>query len=52
LSFALILEEMKFELATHDLMEAKLPITTIAWPLGYQEVSAFTHTSNDGTEEA
>jgi AraC-like DNA-binding protein len=25
------------------LMEADLPITTIAWLLGYQEVSAFTH---------
>jgi AraC-like DNA-binding protein len=43
LSFAVILDEMKFELATHYLMKADLPITTIAWLLGYQEVSAFTH---------
>jgi AraC-like DNA-binding protein len=43
LSFTVILDEMKFELARHYLMEADLPITTIAWLLGYQEVSAFTH---------
>jgi AraC-like DNA-binding protein len=43
LSFSVILDEMKFELATHYLIEADLPITTIAWLLGYQEVSAFTH---------
>jgi len=43
LSFTVILDEMKFDLAKHYLMEANLPITTIAWLLGYQEVSAFTH---------
>jgi AraC-like DNA-binding protein len=43
LSFTVILDEMKFDLAKHYLMEADLPITTIAWLLGYQEVSAFTH---------
>jgi AraC-like DNA-binding protein len=43
LSFAVVLDEMKFDLAKHYLMEADLPITTIAWLLGYQEVSAFTH---------
>jgi AraC-like DNA-binding protein len=44
LSFAVILdEEMKFDLARHYLMEADLPITTIAWLSGYQEASAFTH---------
>jgi AraC-like DNA-binding protein len=43
LSFTAILDEMKFDLAKHYLMEADLPITTIAWLLGYQEVSAFTH---------
>jgi AraC-like DNA-binding protein len=42
LSFTIILDEMKFDLARHYLMEADLPITTIAWLLGYQEVSAFT----------
>jgi AraC-like DNA-binding protein len=43
LSFTVILDEMKFELAKHHLMEPDLPITTIAWLLGYQEISAFTH---------
>jgi AraC-like DNA-binding protein len=43
LSFTGVLDEMKFDLAKHYLMEAGLPITTIAWLLGYQEVSAFTH---------
>jgi AraC-like DNA-binding protein len=43
LSFTVILDEMKFDLAKHYLMEADLPITTIAWLLGYQEASAFTH---------
>lgn len=43
LSFAVILDEMKFDLARHYLIEADLPITTIAWLLGYQEASAFTH---------
>jgi AraC-like DNA-binding protein len=43
LSFTVILDEMKFDLAKQHLMEADLPITTIAWLLGYQEVSAFTH---------
>jgi AraC-like DNA-binding protein len=42
-SFTVILDEMKYDLAEHYLMEADLPITTIAWLLGYQEVSAFTH---------
>jgi AraC-like DNA-binding protein len=43
LSFTVILDEMKCGLAKHYLGEADLPITTIAWLLGYQEVSAFTH---------
>jgi AraC-like DNA-binding protein len=43
LSFTAILDEMKCSLAKHYLGEADLPITTIAWLLGYQEVSAFTH---------
>jgi AraC-like DNA-binding protein len=43
LSFTAILDEMKFDLAKHYLMEADLPISTIAWLLGYQEVSAFSH---------
>jgi AraC-like DNA-binding protein len=43
LSFTVILNEMKCDLAKRYLMEADLPITTIAWLLGYQEISAFTH---------
>jgi AraC-like DNA-binding protein len=43
LSFTSILDALKFDLAKHYLEEAGLPITTIAWLLGYQEVSAFTH---------
>ncbi|THD61923.1 MAG: AraC family transcriptional regulator [Bradyrhizobium sp.] len=43
LSFTTILDETKCDLATHYLSQADLPITTIAWLLGYQEVSAFTH---------
>jgi AraC-like DNA-binding protein len=43
LSFTVILDEMKRDLAKRYLREADLPITTIAWLLGYQEVSAFTH---------
>jgi AraC-like DNA-binding protein len=43
LSFTVILDEMKFDLARQHLTEADLPISTIAWLLGYREVSAFTH---------
>ena len=43
LTFAQILEELKLGLAVVYLQEADLPISEIAWLLGYQEVSAFTH---------
>jgi AraC-like DNA-binding protein len=43
LSFTAILDALRSDLAKHYLAEADLPITTIAWLLGYQEVSAFTH---------
>jgi AraC-like DNA-binding protein len=43
LSFTAVLDALKFDLAKHYLGEATLPITTIAWLLGYQETSAFTH---------
>jgi AraC-like DNA-binding protein len=43
LTFAQILEELKLGLAVAYLQEADLPISEIAWLLGYQEVSAFTH---------
>jgi AraC-like DNA-binding protein len=43
LSFTSILDVLRFDLAMHYLKEADVPITTIAWLLGYQEASAFTH---------
>jgi AraC-like DNA-binding protein len=42
-SFTAVLDELKHDLAKHYLSESGVPITTIAWLLGYQEVSAFTH---------
>jgi AraC-like DNA-binding protein len=50
-SFTAILDEMKCSLAKRYLGEANLPITTIAWLLGYQEVSAFTHAFKRWTGE-
>jgi AraC-like DNA-binding protein len=43
LSFTVVLDELRRDLAKHYLNAAEAPITTIAWLLGYQEVSAFTH---------
>jgi AraC-like DNA-binding protein len=42
-SFTAVLDELRRDLTKHYLSEAGVPITTIAWLLGYQEVSAFTH---------
>src|SRR5262245_2062931 len=43
LSFGEILSRLRSDLATHYLGEAKLPISQIAWLVGYQGVSAFSH---------
>ena len=43
LTFSEIAEEMKHDLARHYLRDGDLPISQIAWLLGYREVSAFTH---------
>jgi AraC-like DNA-binding protein len=43
LTFFGIQEAMRQELARHYLADASLPISRIAWLLGFQEVSAFTH---------
>ena len=43
LTFAGILDELKLELAKRYLQEKDLPISEIAWLLGYRESSAFTH---------
>lgn len=42
LSFSIILHDLKLDLAKRYLQEG-LPISRIAWLLGYREVSAFTH---------
>jgi AraC-like DNA-binding protein len=42
-TFAGILEDLRFELAKHHLAERDLSITRIACLLGYTEVSAFSH---------
>ena len=42
-TFSAILDELRTDLAKSYLSEENLPISEIAWLLGYQEVSAFTH---------
>jgi AraC-like DNA-binding protein len=42
-TFLKILEEMRKDLAQHYLKDARLSVSQIAWLLGFQEVSAFTH---------
>jgi len=43
LTFARILDEMRRDLAQHYLRDDRLPVSRIAWLLGFQEVGAFTH---------
>jgi AraC-like DNA-binding protein len=43
LAFAQVLDEMRTELAEGYLKDRSLSITHIAWLLGFQEASAFTH---------
>ncbi|HEX4408055.1 MAG TPA: AraC family transcriptional regulator ligand-binding domain-containing protein [Xanthobacteraceae bacterium] len=43
LTFARILEEFRLALAKRYLAEHDLPVSRIAWLLGYTEVSAFSH---------
>jgi AraC-like DNA-binding protein len=43
LTFSDISEKLKADLARHHLKDGDLPISQIAWLLGYREVSAFTH---------
>ena len=42
-AFAEILEETRAALAKRYLAERNLPVTEIAWLLGYSEVSSFSH---------
>jgi AraC-like DNA-binding protein len=43
LTFSQISEELKGNLAKHYLRNGDLPISQVAWLLGYREISAFTH---------
>lgn len=43
LTFSVIAEELKADLARRYLKDGDLPISEIAWLVGYREVSAFTH---------
>jgi AraC-like DNA-binding protein len=43
ISFLDVLEDLKFELAKRYLREPNLPISEIAWLLGYADSSAFSH---------
>jgi AraC-like DNA-binding protein len=43
LTFSKISEEFKGNLAKHYLRNGDLPISQVAWLLGYREISAFTH---------
>jgi AraC-like DNA-binding protein len=38
-----VLEQLREVLATRYLREQELPISQIAWLLGYREMSSFTH---------
>jgi AraC-like DNA-binding protein len=43
LSFGEIVSQLRSDLATHYLSDPNLPISEIAWLVGYQGVSAFSH---------
>ncbi len=43
LTFSELLENLRFELAKRYLAEQTLPISEVAWLLGYQEVGSFSH---------
>jgi AraC-like DNA-binding protein len=43
MTFSRVLDELRFDLARRYLQERNLPISEIAWLLGYRETSAFNH---------
>jgi AraC-like DNA-binding protein len=43
LTFAIVIKELRADLARHYLQDPSLSISEVAWLLGFQEVSAFTH---------
>jgi AraC-like DNA-binding protein len=51
-SFAVILRELRLELAQQYLAERNLSISRIAWLLGYAEVSGFSHAFRRWTGQA
>jgi AraC-like DNA-binding protein len=42
-TFSKILDELRGRLAKHYLKDRELPVTEIAWLLGYREIGSFTH---------
>jgi AraC-like DNA-binding protein len=50
LSFGEILSQLRSDLATHYLSDPNLPISEVAWLLGYKAVSAFSHAYKQSTE--
>lgn len=43
LTFAKVLDDLRLDLAKRYLREAELPVSEIAWLLGYQQISALNH---------
>jgi AraC-like DNA-binding protein len=43
MTFSRVLDELRFDLAKRYLREQDLPISEVAWLLGYRETSAFNH---------
>jgi AraC-like DNA-binding protein len=52
LTFGGVLQQLKADLAKRHLVDETLPISEIAWLLGYQDVSAFTHAFRRWTGKA
>jgi AraC-like DNA-binding protein len=52
LTFAGIVQELRCDLAKRYLRETGLPVSRIAWLLGYEEVSSFTHAFKRWTGKA
>ena len=51
LTFSDVLQDLKVHLAKHYLADRTLSISQIAWLLGYQEVSSFTHAFKRWTDK-
>jgi AraC-like DNA-binding protein len=43
ITFSKVLDDLRFDLARRYLQERELPISEVAWLLGYRETSAFNH---------